>query len=156
MSSSEEEQNYDFSEESNSLQDLLGVAIRAEIEAAEIYRRLLNQDLNEETRQKVEKLVEQEENHEETFWSIMKDFFPEEEITLPENSGITNPVEISEDLSLEELFQTAMDSEKESEEFYNTLREKFEDKEAKRTLGFLAASEREHYETLKEELKKIN
>ncbi len=156
MSSSEEEQNYDFSEEANSLQDLLGVAIRAEIEAAEIYRRLLNQDLPEETKQKVEMLVEQEEDHEETFWSIMKDFFPEEEITLPENSGITNPVEISEDLSLEELFQTAMDSEKESEEFYNTLRERFEDEEAKRTLGFLAASEREHYEILKEELKKIN
>ena len=156
MSSSKEAQNLDFSEESNSLQDLLGVAIRAEIEAAEIYRRLLNQDLNEETRQKVEKLVEQEEDHEETFWSIMKDFYPEEEITLPENSGITNPVEVAEDLSLEELFQTAMDSEKESEEFYNTLRERFEDKEAKRTLGFLAASEREHYEILKEELKKIN
>ena len=156
MSSSEEEQNYDFSEEANSLQDLLGVAIRAEIEAAEIYRRLLNQDLPEETKQKVEMLVEQEEDHEETFWSIMKDFFPEEEITLPENSGITNPVEVAEDLSLEELFQTAMDSEKESEEFYNTLRERFEDEEAKRTLGFLAASEREHYEILKEELKKIN
>jgi rubrerythrin len=86
----------------------------------------------------------------------MKDFYPEDEITLPENSGIANPVEVAEDLSLEELFQTAMDSEKESEEFYNTLRERFEDTEAKRTLGFLAASEREHYEILKEELKKIN
>lgn len=156
MSSSKKARNYDFSEESNSLQELLGVAIRAEIEAAEIYRRLLNKELNEETRQKVEKLVEQEERHEETFWSIIKDFFPEEEITLPENSGITNSLEFSEDISLEELFQTAMDSEKGSEEFYRNLRKRFEDTEAKRTLGFLAASEREHYEILKEELKKIN
>ena len=43
-----------------SLQELLGIAIKSEIEAAEIYRNLLNRDLPEETRKRLESLVEQE------------------------------------------------------------------------------------------------
>ncbi len=143
-------------EEGLSLQELLGIAVKAEIEAADIYRNLLEKDLSEQTREKLEKLVLQEERHEKKFWSIIRDFYPEEEITLPEDSGITNPVEIDDNTSLEELFRIAMESEVESEKFYRSMREKFEDKEVKRTLGFLAASERGHYETLKDELNRLD
>jgi len=143
-------------DEGLSLQELLGIAVRAEIEAANIYRNLLEKDLSEQTREKLEKLVLQEERHEKKFWSIIRDFYPEEEITLPEDSGITNPVEIDDSTSLEELFRIAMESEVESEKFYKSMREKFEDKEVRRTLGFLAASERGHYETLKDELNRLD
>lgn len=119
----------DFSAEDLSLQELLAIAVRAEIEAAETYRELLKKDLSEETRNKLEDLVSQEESHEEEFWSILEDFYPEEEISLPENSGITNPVEISDKTSLDELFRAAMESEVKSEEFYKLMQEKFEDKE---------------------------
>ncbi len=144
------------SDEEDTLQELLGVAVRAEIEAAEIYRNLLDRDLPEKTREKVESLVSQEENHEEEFWSIIEDFYPQDKISLPESSGLSNPVEIDEGVTLEKLFQTAMTSEKESEKFYQNLMERFEEKEVRRTLGFLAASEREHYEILKEELQKLD
>jgi len=142
--------------EKNSLQELLGVAIKSEVEAAEIYRKLSNRDLPEGTKEKVETLVEQEERHEETFWSIIDDFFPDEEVSIPDQSGISNPVELKDDITLDELFEIAMASERESESFYKELKERFEDPAVCRMLGFLAASEREHYEILKQERQEID
>ncbi|MBS3765703.1 ferritin family protein [Candidatus Bipolaricaulota bacterium] len=155
MSKKKESERQDEAGGRTSLQKLLAEATRAEIESAATYRSLLDRDLPEETRSKLERLVEQEEEHEDKLWDILGDFFPEEEVTLPESSGIEDPGEVSQEASPEELIEKAMEAELDSEEFYRELIEEFEDQEIKRLLGFLASTEREHYEILKEELKKL-
>ncbi len=155
MKNEEEENSLENRVDNLSLKELLAKAIKSEIEAAETYRNLLEKDLPEETKPRIEKMVAQEEEHEENFWNILKDFFPEEDIPLPERSEIEVPSDVSEDLTSEELVKKAMETERESEEFYRELAEEFEDEEIRRLLGFLASSEREHYHVLKEELEKL-
>ncbi len=139
-----------------SLRELLKIAIRSEIESAETYRKLLDRDLPAETREKVERLVEQEEEHEEKFWSVFSDFFPDDEKDLGEGNEIEAEIRNSEDPSLQELLETAMKDERKSEEFYDNLRDQFEDREVRSMLGYLAANEREHYQILQQELKKLD
>lgn len=155
MNEKREGDSFDLSSDDVSLQSLLGFAVKAEIESAETYRNLLNRDLPAETRTKVTRLVKQEEEHEEKFWSIFKDFFPDEEIDLPERADIENNVDIPDDITTRKLFEKAMEAERESEKFYSELADEFDDKEVRNLLGFLAANEREHYEILKEELRKL-
>ena len=137
------------------LQQLLARAIKTEIESAETYRALLDKELPEETRQKIKKLVAQEEEHEDNFSSVFEDFFPEDEIPLPERSDIEVMSEIPQNATPEQLIEKAFEIERESEKFYNDLIGEFEDREIKRLMGYLAANEREHYEILKEELTKL-
>ncbi len=138
-----------------SLQELLGVAIQSEIEAAETYRELLARELPKETRSVIERLVSQEEEHEESFRDILNDFYPNEEISLPEGSSPESSLTIEESASAEDLIQASLEAEKKAEEFYSDLTDEFEDKEVRRLLGYMAATEREHYEILKSELEKL-
>lgn len=155
MSEEKESGSLDTSSDELSLQQLLAKAIKSEIEAAETYRMLLEKDLPEETRSKIERLVSQEEEHEENFWSIFEDFFPDGETPLPERSEIEVPSEIPQGATPEEVIEIAMETERESEEFYSGLIDEFDDREVKRLLAYLAANEREHYEILKVELNKL-
>lgn len=155
MNKEKEPATFDISSGEVTLQQLLVRAIRAEMESAETYRNLLDKKIPEETRPIIEKLVDQEEEHEEKFWGILEDHFPEEETPIPERSDIEVPSEIPRDATPEQLIKKAIEAERESEKFYSDLIGEFDDKETRRLLGFLAANEREHYEILKEELKKL-
>lgn len=152
MSEEKDSETSDTIDGEVTLQQLLAKAIKSEIESAETYRTLLDKDLPEETRQKIEKLVAREEEHEDNFSSIFTDFFPDEEIPLPERSDIEVMSEIPQDATPEQLIEKALEMERESEKFYNDLADKFDDQEVRRLMGYLAANEREHYEILKEEL----
>lgn len=155
MREEKEPETFDTINGEVTLQQLLARAIKTEIESAETYRTLLEKDLPEETKQKIEKLVAQEEEHEDNFSSIFDDFFPEDEIPLPERSDIEVMSEIPQDATPQQLIEKALETERESEKFYSDLVGEFEDREVKRLMGYLAANEREHYEILKEELTKL-
>ncbi|MBS3736983.1 MAG: ferritin family protein [Candidatus Bipolaricaulota bacterium] len=155
MSEEKEPETFDTINGEVTLQRLLARAIKTEIESAETYRTLLEKDLPEETKQKIEKLVAQEEEHEDNFSSIFDDFFPEDEIPLPERSDIEVMSEIPQDATPQQLIEKALETERESEKFYSDLVGEFEDREVRRLMGYLAANEREHYEILKEELTKL-
>ncbi|MEF8917379.1 MAG: ferritin family protein, partial [Candidatus Bipolaricaulota bacterium] len=136
-------------------QELLGRAIKTELEEAEVYRNLHEKYLPETTKATIERFVVQEEEHEEKLRSTFDDFFPGEEIPLPERSGIELPENISEKTTPKEIIKKAIEGERDAEEFYRELRDEFEDKEVRRLLGFLASNEREHYEILRVELNKL-
>lgn len=155
MREEKEPETFDTINGEVTLQRLLARAIKTEIESAETYRTLLEKDLPEETKQKIEKLVAQEEEHEDNFSSIFDDFFPEDEIPLPERSDIEVMSEIPQDATPQQLIEKALETERESEKFYSDLVGEFEDREVRRLMGYLAANEREHYEILKEELTKL-
>jgi len=137
------------------LQELLGRAVKTEIEEAEFYRDLLEKDLLEETRPKIEKFIGQEEEHEEELRVTFKDFYPGEEIPIPEGLTLEVPSGVSEKSSQKDLMEKAMYGERDAEKFYRELIDEFEAKEVRRLLGYLATKEREHYEILKAELKKL-
>lgn len=75
MRNEEEENSSEKRIDNLLLKELLAKAIKSEIEAAETYRNLPEKDLPEETKPRMEKLVAQEEEHEENFRKILKDFF---------------------------------------------------------------------------------
>ncbi|MEF8799231.1 MAG: ferritin family protein, partial [Candidatus Bipolaricaulota bacterium] len=116
---------------------------------------LLDKNLPERARPKVKRLVTQEEEHEEKLRTIFEDFFPDEEIPLPERSGVEVPSEIARINAPKEIIEKAMETERESEKFYSELIGEFDDREVRRLLGYLAANEREHYEILKVERDKL-
>ncbi|MEF8726410.1 MAG: ferritin family protein [Candidatus Bipolaricaulota bacterium] len=155
MSEEEDSATLDISESGVSLQGLLAQAIKSEIEAAKTYRNLLDKNLPERARPKVKRLVTQEEEHEEKLRTIFEDFFPDEEIPLPERSGVEVPSEIARINAPKEIIEKAMETERESEKFYSQLIKEFDDREVRRLLGYLAANEREHYEILKVERDKL-
>ncbi|MCF7876505.1 ferritin family protein [Candidatus Bipolaricaulota bacterium] len=138
-----------------SLQELLGRAVRTELEEADIYRNLLEKDLPDETAPIIERFITQEENHEEKLRSTFDDFFPDEEIPLPERSGVEVPEETSGETTPRKIIEEAIEAERNAEKFYRELIDEFEDKEVRRLLGFLASNEREHYEILRVELNKL-
>ncbi|MBS3792936.1 hypothetical protein KGY77_09885, partial [Candidatus Bipolaricaulota bacterium] len=129
MSEEKEPETFDTINGEVTLQRLLARAIKTEIESAETYRTLLEKDLSEETKQKIEKLVAQEEEHEDNFSSIFDDFFPEDEIPLPERSDIEVMSEIPQDATPQQLIEKALETERESEKFYSDLVGEFEDRE---------------------------
>lgn len=137
------------------LQELLGRAVKAEIEEAKIYRDLLQKNLPVNTRPIIEEFIVQEEEHEEKLRTTFDDFFPEEEIPLPRRSGIEIPENITIETTSREIIEKAIEAERDSEEFYRELIDEFEDKEVQNLLGYLASVEREHSEILKEELNKM-
>ncbi|MFW6104678.1 MAG: ferritin family protein [Candidatus Bipolaricaulota bacterium] len=155
MSEEEDSVTLNVSESGISLQKLLAQAIKSEIEAAKTYRNLLDKNLPERARPKVKRLVTQEEEHEEKLRTIFEDFFPDEEIPLPERSGVEVPSEIARKGSPREIIEKAMETERESEKFYSELIGEFDDRDVRRLLGYLAANEREHYEILKVEREKL-
>lgn len=156
MNEKKDPSNFDLLDFEAPLQNLLGKAIKTEMEEAEIYRDLLKQELIEGTRSTITRFVEQEEEHEEKLRGTFNDFFPDEQIPIPEGSWIEIPSDASRQPAPKEIIEKAIEAEKEAEQFYKSLMEEFDDEEVRRTLGFLAANEREHYEILKEEFNKLD
>lgn len=148
--------DYDLLNFEAPLQNLLGKAIKTEMEEAEIYRNLLEQELKGGTRSTISRFVDQEEEHEEKLRKTFTDFFPDEQIPIPEGSWIEIPSEASRQPAPKEIIGKALEAEKEAEQFYKNLIEEFDEEEVQRTLGYLAANEREHYEILKEEFNKLD
>jgi len=138
-----------------SLQELLGRAVKTEIEEAEFYRDLLEKNLLDETRSTIEKFIEEEEEHEEELRTIFEDFYPGKKITVPEGLMLEVPGGVSRRSGPRNLMEKAMYGERDAEKFYRKLTDEFEGKEVRRLLGYLATREREHYEILKVELKKF-
>ena len=141
------------------LQELLGRAVKTEIEEAEYYLDLLEKDILDETRPKIEKFIEEEkeheEEHEEELRSTFEDFYPEEGTPIPEGEMSEVPSEVSRKSTPKDLIEKAMYGERDAEKFYRELTDEFEKKEVRRLLGYLATREREHYEILAVELEKL-
>jgi rubrerythrin len=116
---------------------------------------LLKKNLPENTSSIIEEFKVQEEEHEEKLRSTFDDFFPDEEIPLPQRSGIEIPENVSRETTPREIIEKAIEAERDSEEFYRELIDEFEDKEVQNLLGFLASVEREHSEILRDELNKM-
>ena len=136
--------------------EVLGIAIKSEIEAVKLYTRMKELTKSEDLAMKLDFLIAQEHKHKEILTEAYKKRFPEVELSLPKKSLVPTIGELLEkDAGLKELFQAAMEAEKKSEEFYGELAGKTRDSNSKSLLQYLASMEHSHFSILEAEYKQL-
>ncbi len=138
------------------LKDLLLVAIKSEVESNEIYRLLAERVKNSLLKDRLLFLANEEDKHRVYLEALYKQRIGDEEIVLPEKSEVPLPhVNPSEDRLLSEIIEDAMQAELAAKEFYESLKNRFEDEKIKGMFQILANMEMGHYEILSKELENL-
>ncbi|MEO0255623.1 MAG: ferritin family protein [candidate division WOR-3 bacterium] len=130
------------------LEELLSIAIKSEIEAKEIYESLSQKVKNAFLKDKLKFLAQEEQKHKETFESIYRNRFPGKRLILPEKSPVPLPqIKIeSERIKISEIFEMAMQAEKNAYDFYISLATYFkEEPETAIMINYIASMELGHY-----------
>lgn len=146
------------------LKEVLENGIRSEIEAQDVYNDISEVGVPTILKNKLKFIINEEKEHERILRSIFNSYFPDEDPKLPEESIKPSP-SIDENIdSVEKLFEQAMESEKDSQEFYRELAESLREQKSKisdfneepeKIARYLAQMERGHYHIFKNELKGI-
>lgn len=133
--------------------EVLAVAVRSEVDAADFYSRLLEKIKNELLRQKLKFLIFEEKKHCEILERLFSQRFPEKELKLPKKSFLP-PIKASlnDKAFVLDLFKAALQVEKTSEQFYEEASEKAEDENSQKILAYLSRVERSHYFMVKSEI----
>jgi len=133
--------------------EVLGIAIRSEIDAASIYRRLQDRVKNEVLLEKLKFLNHEEEHHRAILERLFADRFPGQKLEVPERSGLPGKaIPIDETSSVLDLFKLALEKEKQAEDFYRDAQKVMEDEQTRRLLMYLSRVERSHYFMIKSEI----
>lgn len=135
-----------------SVKELLGFAVKAEIDANKIYSELSNRLSNPLLKEKFHILAFEENKHKQVLLKLHKSLFDGEEIQIPEkvDETLLPSIHISPSSSLVDILYQAMESEKSAEKFYSDLSTKVEDPQ-KKILVYLSKVEHSHYLMLKSE-----
>ncbi|MDD8027323.1 MAG: ferritin family protein [Acidobacteriota bacterium] len=133
--------------------DVYPIAIRAEMDAAGLYRDLQGRVRNEALRQKLDFLAKEEDRHKAILERLFHDHFPDRKLVVPAESKRPQALaSVDESTRVVSLFKLAMLKEKEAEEYYKGAKALTGDAQAKRILDYLARVERSHYYMLKSEI----
>jgi rubrerythrin len=129
------------------------VAIRAEMDAARIYRDLQGLVKNEALKQKLDFLAKEEDRHKAILERVFRDHYPERKLVVPaESKRPKKTVTLDDAAAVLDLFKLAMQKEKEAEDYYKDAKAKADDAQSKRILEYLRRVERSHYFMLKSEI----
>jgi len=136
-----------------SLEELIEMAIKSEIEAAENYRKAAEITNIYLLKDKFHFLEKEEMGHRKVLENLFKRKFPDKEIVLPESSNIPFPeFTVSNDMELSEIIEKAMEAEKYAANFYREMENQLDGNEEKAMARYLASMEDSHYYLLKSEL----
>ncbi len=136
-----------------SLEEILGIAIKSEINAEENYRKMAEITNIFLLKDKFNFLAKEEAGHKNLLEKLFKTKFPDKEIFLPDESKMPFPkFEIRDDIQLSEIISKAMEAEKIAADFYKNMEKEFEKEEEKAIARYLASMEESHYYLLKSEL----
>ncbi len=135
------------------VEELLLVAIKSEIESEKIYRETGNRVKNAFLKDRFNFLAGEEKNHESILRKFYKKEFGDKEIIIPEKSSVPLPeVKVNtESDPISEILEQSMKAELAAKEFYEDLAKKFSDAETKNILKILSRMEQEHYNILNTE-----
>jgi rubrerythrin len=132
--------------------EILGVAIRAEVDAAESYQQLARMVKNHELKAKIEFLKDEELKHERILKELYQHDYPTTALKLPARDFLPElSFTIVEGMTVPEIFKKAMAAEKVSEDFYAQAVKKAQAETGRRMLSYLSAMERSHYYLLNSE-----
>jgi rubrerythrin len=126
--------------------EALGVAIRAEIDASEIYTELANRVPNPFLQQKINLLAKEELQHKRILEEAFKAQFPEVPLALP-SSQLPKEISCTADrkrLSVSEVLSCAIEEERKSRQFYLQAAEHAADLSGQRMFNYLADWEFSH------------
>jgi len=138
-----------------SLEELLGMAVKAEMGARKFYESLAEKIEIQELKNKIEWLAGEEKKHEELLRKIYSNIFPEKELVFPkehigpELQPVARQLHGVEDII--ELVRWAMRAEEIAAKFYAELEKMVEAEEKKRLMRYLSDMEWGHYYNLKAE-----
>ncbi len=136
--------------------EIFSIAIRSEIEAADLYSKMKEKTDSETLKEKFDFLITQEKKHKQILEEAYQDSFPGVDLKTPANSPIPSVKDIlEEDHSLKELFEVAMEGEKRAENFYRELAGKVRNPNSKSLLNYMANMERSHYALLEVEFRQM-
>lgn len=132
--------------------EVLGVAIKSEIEAAALYTRMADQVGNASLVAKLNFLRQEEEKHRAILEDLYARQFPDVELQLPSESLV--PVVDAtalEGLTIPKLFQLAMKAEQISADFHAQEADRSRDEIGRAVLRYLSNVEHSHYKMLETE-----
>jgi rubrerythrin len=136
--------------------EVLGIAIKSEIEAIKLYNRMKEKAKNPDLQTKCEFLIDQEKNHEKILTEAYRKKFPGVDLSLPQKTLVPLVDDVlARDATLKELFAAGMEAEKRSEEFYQGLAKKTHDQSSRSMLEYLASMERSHFSILEAEYRQL-
>lgn len=136
--------------------EVLGIAIRSEIEAVKLYTKMKEKTKNPDLKTKCDFLVGQEKNHEKILTEAYRRKFPGVELSLPRKTLVPAVDDVlARDATLKELFAAAMEAETKSEDFYRGLAGKTHDQSSRSMLEYLASMEHSHFAILEGEFKEL-
>lgn len=134
--------------------EALGIAIRSEIDAQEVYKDLAALCDDELLRDKFLNLYHEEKKHQTLLEKMYKEMFPEVDLVLPESKLPKTAADSRrrKKLGLKDVLLLAIDEEKKSREFYLDCAEIVSELSGKRMFRFLADMEFSHHALLNAEL----
>lgn len=139
------------------LEDLIITAIKAEIDAKNLYGKLANRVENFLLKDRLNFLSGEEAKHQQLFENIYHEHFPEKSISIPAKSPVPLPkitIE-NESMPVSAVLQEAMESEKAAHDFYLEIAERFDKRpDIKKMLHYIAKMEMGHYHII--EIEKEN
>lgn len=134
------------------LEEILEIAIKAEIDAARTYKKLAESVDTFLLKDKFHFLEKEEEGHRRLLEKIFESKFPGKEIVLPDKSQVPFPeVKIEEGTPLSSILSQAMEAEKAATEFYKEMEKEMEEEREKSMVSYLSSMEESHYYLLKSE-----
>ncbi len=135
------------------LENLLEIAIKSEIDAAENYNKMAEMTNIYLLKDKIKFLANEETAHKNLLEKLFKKKFPDRKIVLPEESKISFPEFRTDDkIQLSDILKKAMEAEKMAADFYKEIEKDMEREEEKAIARYLASMEESHYHLLKSEL----
>jgi rubrerythrin len=135
--------------------EVLGVAIRSEVEAHRFYTRILKRVQNPILREKLSRLAGEEKRHRQILEERYKKSSGEEYPPLPAKGGPEGKGQISRNLTPEEVLKLAIRMERQAASFYQREAQKSMDLSGSFMLEYLADFERNHERSLEAELKAL-
>jgi len=132
---------------------ILGVAVRSEIDAAAFYTRLQGRVKNVLLVQKLKFLALEEEHHKKILEHLLAQRYPDKPTDVPASS-LMPPIGVSlpADPTVPALFEAALEAEEIAEAYYNDAAKRVEDEAGRRILAYLGRVERSHQAMIKSEL----
>ncbi len=129
-----------------SLKDLLGFAIRSEIDSNKVYSDLADKYSNPLLKEKFQWLAFEENKHKETLEKLFEALLPKENLEIPDQTSeeLFKKITITPSSTLVDLLYQAMESEKKAEDFYARLADRVEP-QYRKILEYLSQVEHSHY-----------
>jgi len=138
-------------EDSHSLEDLFGMAIKAEIEAQTVYTRIGEKTKNFVLKEKMSFLTGEEKKHEAILRGLYKQKFSLDP-TVPEETMAPVPAwNPDEGDKVSDILKSAMQTEVDAKAFYEAMAERIDDAKFRTILFYLAAMEQTHFHLLEAE-----